>query len=90
MITQFPIGKILYREATGRIAKWACELGAHEIDFRPCTSVKPQILVEFISEWTENQVPDNSEPIESWKMYFDGSLKLEGESQWTGLIALLV
>ena len=34
--------------------------------------------MELISKWTENQVPDNPEPIESWKMYFGGSLKLEG------------
>jgi ribonuclease HI len=34
--------------------------------------------VDFISEWTEHQVPENPESIEVWKMYFDGSLKLQG------------
>jgi ribonuclease HI len=35
-------------------------------------------LVDFVSEWTEQQVPDNPETTEVWQMYFDGSLKLQG------------
>jgi ribonuclease HI len=35
-------------------------------------------LVDFVSEWTEQQVPDNPETTEVWRMYFDGSLKLQG------------
>jgi ribonuclease HI len=34
--------------------------------------------VDFISKWTEHQVPENPESTEAWKMYFDGSLKLQG------------
>jgi hypothetical protein len=34
VVTGFPIGDILHnKEAIGRIAKWACELGAHDIEF---------------------------------------------------------
>jgi ribonuclease HI len=79
VVTGFPIGDILHnKEAIGRIAKWACELGAHNIEFRPRTAIKTQALVDFISEWTEQQVPDNPEATEVWRMYFDGSLKLQG------------
>jgi hypothetical protein len=54
VVTEFPIGDILHnKEAIGRIAKWACELGAHDIEFRPHTAVKTQALVDFVSEWTE-------------------------------------
>jgi ribonuclease HI len=35
-------------------------------------------LVDFVSEWTEQQIPENPETAEVWKMYFDGSLKLQG------------
>jgi hypothetical protein len=60
VVTGFPIEDILHnKEAIGRIAKWACELGAHDIEFRPRTAIKTQVLVDFISEWTEQQVPDN-------------------------------
>jgi ribonuclease HI len=80
VVTGFLIGDILHnKEAIGRIAKWACELGSHDIEFRPRTTIKTQELVDFISEWTEQQVPDNPETMEVWRMYFDGSLKLQGE-----------
>jgi ribonuclease HI len=79
VVTGFPIGDILHnKEAIRRIVKWACELGAHDIEFRPRTAIKIQALVDFVSEWTEQQVPDNPEIIEVWRMYFDGSLKLQG------------
>jgi ribonuclease HI len=79
VVTRFLIGDILHnKEAIGRIVKWACELGAHDIEFRPRTAVKTQALVDFVSEWTKQQVPDNSKAIEVWQIYFDGSLKLQG------------
>jgi ribonuclease HI len=79
VVTGFPIGDILHnKEAIRRIDKWACELGAHDIEFRPCTAIKTQALVDFVSEWTEQQVPDNPKTAEVWQMYFDGSLKLLG------------
>jgi hypothetical protein len=79
VVTGFPIGYILHnKEAFGRIAKWACELGAHDIEFRPSTTIKTQALVDFISEWTEHQVPESPEVTEIWRMYFDGSLRREG------------
>jgi hypothetical protein len=79
VVTVFPIGDILHnKEAIWRIAKWACELGSHDIEFRPRTAIKTQALVDFVSEWTEHQVPDNPETAEVWRMYFDASLKLQG------------
>jgi ribonuclease HI len=79
VVTGFPIGDILdNKEAIGRIDKWACELGAHDIEFRPRTAIKTQALVDFVSEWTEHQVPDSLEVTKVWRMYFDGSLKLQG------------
>jgi hypothetical protein len=79
VVTGFPIWDILHnKEAIGRIAKWACELGAHDIEFWPRTAIKTQALVDFILEWTEHQVPDSPEVTEMWRMYFDGSLKLQG------------
>jgi hypothetical protein len=81
VVTGFPIGDILHnKEAIGRVAKWACELGAHDIEFRPRTTIKIQALVDFVSDWTEHQVPNNPETTKVWRTYFDGSLKLQGSS----------
>jgi hypothetical protein len=38
VVTGFPIVDILHnKEAIRRVAKWACELGPHDIEFRPRT-----------------------------------------------------
>jgi hypothetical protein len=56
VVTGFPIGDILHnKEVIGRIAKWAYELGAHDIEFRPRSAIKAQALVDFVSEWTSNK-----------------------------------
>jgi hypothetical protein len=58
VITDFPPADILHKQdATGRISKWAVELEALTIDFKPRTAIKSQALVDFMAEWRENQVP---------------------------------
>jgi hypothetical protein len=88
VITDYPLGDILRnQDATGRISKWAVELGALNIDFKPRTTIKSQALVDFMAEWRENQLPTPSERPEHWVMYFDDSLKLEGAGAGVLLIS---
>jgi hypothetical protein len=88
VVTDYPLGDILQnQDATGRISKWAVELGALNIDFKPRTAIKSQELVEFMAEWRENQLPTPTERPEHWVMYFDGSLKLEGAGAGVLLIS---
>jgi hypothetical protein len=54
------------------------EFGALTIDFKPCTSIKSQALIDFMAEWQENQLPTPTERPKHWVMYFDDALKLEG------------
>jgi hypothetical protein len=65
-------------DATGRISKWAVELGALEINFKSRTTIKSQALVDFLAEWRENRILAPHNVPEHWVMYFDGSLKLDG------------
>jgi hypothetical protein len=52
------LGEIIRnRDANGRIVKWPIELGEFEIKFCPRQAIKSQILVDFVSEWTEIQMP---------------------------------
>jgi hypothetical protein len=52
VVTDYPLGDILRnQDATGRISKWEVELGALNIDFKPCTAIKSQALVDFMAEW---------------------------------------
>jgi hypothetical protein len=62
VITDYPLGDILRnQDATGRISKWAVELGTLNIDFKPRTAIKSQALVDFMEEWRKNQLPTPSE-----------------------------
>ena len=89
VVTDFPLGDILHnKDTTGRISKWAVELGALNIDFTPRKAIKSQALADFVAEWTEIQQPVSSAILDHWKMYFDGSLKLGGASAGVLLISL--
>jgi ribonuclease HI len=66
------------RDTVGRIVKWSVELGEFSLEFYPRQDIKSQILADFISKWTKTQQPPPTEKPEHWKMYFDGSLNLEG------------
>jgi hypothetical protein len=39
---------LVLQDVTGRMSKWAVELGALNIDFKPQISIKSQALVDFI------------------------------------------
>jgi hypothetical protein len=60
--SSFPLGDIIpNRDTNGRIVKWSVELGEFEIEFYPRQAIKSQILVDFVSEWTEIQMPPPKE-----------------------------
>ena len=42
----------------GRIAKWGTILGVFDIKYMPCTSVKGQVLVDLVAEFTEPEVDE--------------------------------
>jgi ribonuclease HI len=88
VVTDYPLGDILRnQDATGRISKWAVELGALTIDLKPRTAIKSRALVDFMAEWRENQLPTPTVRLEHWVMYFDGSLNLEGAGAGVLLIS---
>jgi hypothetical protein len=85
--SSFHFGEIICnRDAKSRIVKWSVELGEFEIEFCPRQAFKSQILADFVSEWTEIQMPPPKERPEHWIMYFDGALNLEG----AGTVVLLI
>jgi hypothetical protein len=86
--TAFPLGEIIRdRDANDRIVKWSVELGGFEIEFCPRQAIKSRILVDFVFEWTEIQMPPPKERPEHWIMYFDGALNLEGAGAGVLLIS---
>ena len=79
VVSSAPLGDIIQnREATGRVAKWAIELGPHGLKYVPHTAIKSQALVDFINDWTELQMPEEQPDNTYWTIHFDGSRQLEG------------
>jgi hypothetical protein len=65
VVIKFPLGDILHNPyATGRISKWAVELGAFTIKFASQTAIKSQALADFTVEWTEVQVATSIQRLE--------------------------
>jgi hypothetical protein len=62
VVTNYQLSDILRnQDAIGRISKWAVELGTLNIDFKPRTAIKSQVLVDFMAEWRKNQLPTPTE-----------------------------
>ena len=58
VVTSYPLRDIVRnRDAAGWISKWALELMGHDIMYIPRTAIKSQALVDFVTEWTEVQLP---------------------------------
>jgi hypothetical protein len=47
-------------EASARMAKWAAELSRYHITFKPRTTIKSQVLADFIVDWTGPVWPQES------------------------------
>jgi hypothetical protein len=79
VVSSFSLGEIARnREASGRIAKWTVELMSETLTYAPRKAIKSQVLVDFLAEWTDTQLPPIQLQAELWTMYFDGSLMKMG------------
>lgn len=61
-----------------RSTKWALELMALDITFKARTSIKSQVLADFVAEWTECQEDTPVEKLEYSTIYFNGSNRVTG------------
>jgi hypothetical protein len=62
------------RDSSGRISKWATELLEYVVDFEKHSTIKSQILSDFVVEWTEAQSQTDDTTQESpWLVYCDGA-----------------
>ncbi|GJY01909.1 reverse transcriptase domain-containing protein [Tanacetum coccineum] len=90
VIADQPIKKLLSKsEISGRMLKWKFELEGYDIQYRPRTSIKGQILADFIVERPDEESPDEpmAEPEElpePWTLFTDGSSCIDGSG--AGLI----
>ena len=59
----------------------------HDIRYIPRTAIKSQALMDFVTEWTEVQLPTPDVTHEYWTMYFDGFVIAPGSGARVVLIS---
>ena len=94
VLTQLPLKTILRSaDYTGRIVKWGKILGAFDIKYMPCTSIKGKILVNLVAEFTEPEIEElppvgnmdeklvgtiSHYGLPTWEVYVDGASNQKG------------
>ncbi|XP_011102006.1 uncharacterized protein LOC105180037 [Sesamum indicum] len=76
MLTNYPLKHIMSRpEASGLLIKWTEELGQYDIEYRPRTAQKAQILADFVIELASDpKLPMVVEGQTSkWMLHVDGA-----------------
>jgi hypothetical protein len=58
VVSSFPLGEIIRNpDAAGRITKWSVELMGETLAYAPRKAIESQILVNFVAEWMDTQLP---------------------------------
>ena len=94
VLTEQPLKAVLRSaDFSGRISKWGAQLGAYDINYRPRTSIKGQVLADFIAEFTPAEMGpmwvnhvSSTQHMERWRLYIDGA----SNSRDSGLGVVLI
>ncbi|KAL2240906.1 UNVERIFIED_CONTAM: Retrovirus-related Pol polyprotein from transposon [Sesamum indicum] len=71
VLTNYPLKYVMSRpEASGRLVKWAIELGEYYIDYQARVTQKAQVLVDFMIELAGNPIKEQNN---KWMLHMDGS-----------------
>ncbi|XP_024162229.1 uncharacterized protein LOC112169436 [Rosa chinensis] len=83
VFTNHPLRQVLQKpEVSGKLIKWAIELGEFDIKYQPRTAIKGQAAADFISESIPSNNPnqESPEPLaayppppSTWRLYVDGA-----------------
>nr|GEV90528.1 reverse transcriptase domain-containing protein [Tanacetum cinerariifolium] len=94
VITDQPIKQVMTRpDVAGWLQKWSIMLGEHNITYRPRTSVKGQILADFLIEMPGDVSQAALAAVtqeESWTLFTDGSFQFaasNNEVEYEALVA---
>ncbi|XP_071741906.1 uncharacterized protein [Rutidosis leptorrhynchoides] len=94
VLTNKPIRQVLMKpEKSRRMAKWAIELGEHDIEFQVRKSIKGQVLADFIAETIEEEEMPSTQIIvpqieyEEWKLFMDGASSSDGSGAGLMLVS---
>ncbi|KAL2532411.1 rve domain-containing [Abeliophyllum distichum] len=62
VLSNYPLRQVLQKpDTSGRLVKWAVELGQFELHYKPRTAIKGQALADFIAEFSPEHEPSVKE-----------------------------
>ena len=80
--TEYPMKQVLHKpETSGRLMKWAIELSEFDIRYKPKTTIKGQVLADFVIEFTLVEPIENTQALTDlpiWKLSVDGATNAQG------------
>ena len=86
--TEYPMKQVLHKPKTsGRLMKWVIELSEFDIRYKPKTTIKGQVLVDFFMEFISAEPAKNAQAptdLPIWKLFVDGATNAQGSE--AGLI----
>ena len=79
VLTEYPLQSLLKRfDFTGRIAKWGTQLGAIDVRYKPRSSVKGQVLANFVVEFSPKGEMVCQLEHRLWKVHVDRASRAKG------------
>ena len=86
--TEYPMKQVLHKPETSRILmKWVIELSEFDIRYKPKTTIKEQILADFVMELTSAELAEATQKTSDlpiWRLSVDGAANAQGSG--AGLI----
>ncbi|XP_034697291.1 uncharacterized protein LOC117923162 [Vitis riparia] len=80
VLTDQPLRNILHKpDLTGRMLQWAIELSEFGIEFQPRLSIKGQVMVDFVLEYSRRPIQHKERSEEEW-----WTLRVDGASRSSG------
>ena len=76
VLIEYPLQLLLKRlDFTGRIAKWGTRLSSFDIQYRPRSAVKGQVLADFVAEFSSKNDEGMVCHVENrpWRVFVDGA-----------------
>jgi ribonuclease HI len=97
VLTDLPLKALLQcLDFSGRITRWGVQLGSLGVEYKPRTSIKGQVLADFVAEFQGKDseleptsplgLESNSVPTE-WKLFVDGASNVMGSGAGAVLIS---
>ena len=68
-------------ETSGRLMKWTIELSEFDIRYKPKTTIKGKILVDFVMEFTSVELAEATQltsDLPIWRLSIDGAVNAQG------------